>query len=183
MGPAGGFTGPTGSSGPTGPTGSSIVQGLSAYGYAVGADGTTIPPNADVIFDLGGLAFPHAGIIPPSPGGVGFTVLVTGDYEYDFYVAGHNVDTPATTGLEFALFLDGSPQGVAHEFRSNQQGGGSANDTLVVRGQGIIAISAGATVTIRNRSGGGVTAIVVTAFAPGGEPGANRTLSLKKLSP
>jgi hypothetical protein len=42
---------------------------------------------------------------------------------------------------------------------------------------------AGALITLRNRTGGGTQAVVCTGVAPGGEQGANVTLSLKKLSP
>lgn len=183
-----GTTGPTGSigstgfTGPTGPTGTS-PNGLGSYGYAAGIEGDTIAANADVDFDQGGLVFPHVGITPPSPGGTGFTVLSDGDYEYEFYVVGghNNADT---TSMVFGIFLDGVSPGAAHEFRSNQQA--SAADIQVVRGEGIINIGAGTTVTLRNRTGSGTIAVDVSAGAPGPEPRevtANRTLSLKKLSP
>jgi hypothetical protein len=134
-----------------------------------------------VVYGLGGLVFPHIGLIPPAPGGDAFTVLSDGDYEYDFYIVGQH-DQADLTSLEFVLVLNGVPQGAPHEFRSNQQNG--ATDVQVVRGQGIISIGAGAAVSVRNRTGSAVGGIAVTVAgtAPGGELGANRTLSLKKLS-
>lgn len=183
-GPVGGATGPTGPTGPTGATGSSLVQGLAAYGHAVNIGGGTIGANQNVTFDQGAAVFPNVGVTPMAPGGSSFVVLTGGDYEYDFYVAGHNVDTPTTTALEFALFLNGVSAGAAHEFQSNHQGGATtANDVMVCRGQGIISIGVGATVTVRNRSGSGAQQIVLSAAAPGGEQCANATFTLKKLSP
>jgi hypothetical protein len=178
-GPSGGFTGPTGPIGQTGPEGEQ--EGLAAYGYAVGISTLTIGTNADVIFDQGGAAFPNVGITPPAPAGTSFTILSSGDYEYDLYVAGTH-EQAATTSMEFALFVNGFLQGVAHEFRSNQ--GNGALDIQVVRGQGIISLVAGDVVTLRNRTGAGdgFYTVDVTSASSKGEPSANRTLSLKKLS-
>jgi hypothetical protein len=180
-GAPGGATGPTGpfGTGPTGPTGPSNVQGLAAYGHAVGTATNTIDANVDVAFSQGGLAFPHTGIIPPAPGGSVFTILTDGDYVYDFHVVGSH-DNAATTSLEFALFLNGVSPGAAHEFRSNQQA--SAADVQIVWGHGIISIAAGTSVTIRNRTEIGTAKVNVTTAAPGGETSANCTLSLMKLS-
>ena len=177
-----GDDGDTGATGPTGPTGASDAQGLAAYGHAVGINSDTFNANVDVRFDQGGLIFPNIGITVPTPGGTAFTILSTGDYEYDFYVAAHNPQNPGTTALTFAIFLNGGSAGAAHEFRSNQQLAGATGDTMVVRGQGIIRLVAGTIVTLRNRSGAGTVKVEVDAAAPGGEQGANRTLSLKKLS-
>jgi len=162
--------------------GAGVSYGLVAYGYAVGDADTTIAGNTDVTFNLGGAAFPNVGLTPPAPGGTTFTILTDGDYEYNFYVAALN-PSPTTTALEFAIFVDGSSAGAAHEFRSNQQTSSSSDDTQVVCGQGIISLAAGDSVTLRNRTGSGGVTVVADGVAPGGEQGANRTLSLKKLSP
>lgn len=188
-GPAGGPTGSTGPTGPTGPTGAigatglSDVQGLAAYGHAVADSSQTTEADDDVIFNLGGTPFPNAGITVPAPGGQAFVVLSDGDYEYDFYVAGHNLNTPTTTALEFAIALNGVSQGPAHEFQSNQAvATATADDVMVVRGQGIISLVAGDVVTLRNRTGAGTEDVTTLASAPGGDVCANITLSLKKLS-
>ena len=153
-----------------------------AYGQAIADATQTIPANGDVVFNLGA-PFSSVGITPPAPGGTSFTVLFDGDYEYDFYVAGHNLDTPTTTSLQFVILINGASPGPAHEFQSNHQGASTtANDVMVVRGQGILSIAAGDAVTLRNRSGAGTQKIDTAASAPGGEVGANATLSLKKLS-
>lgn len=178
-----GATGPTGPTGATGPTGPSEVQGLAAYGFAVNDASAQIEADDDVTFNLGGTPFPNVGITVPAPGGTSFVVLTAGDYEYDFYVAGRNPDTPATAALEFAIFLDGVSQGPAHEFQSGHLAGATlGDDVMVVRGQGILSIGAGAVVTLRNRTGAGVQQVNLVDTAPGGEVCANATLSLKKLS-
>ncbi len=179
-----GTTGPTGTSGSMGSTGATGPSGTSAYGYAVNDVEQEFEPNTDVRFNLGGTPFPNVGITVPAPGGSAFVVLSGGDYEYNFYVAAHNIDTPTTTALEFAIFLNGASSSPAHEFQSNHQGPAtSADDLMVVRGQGIISLGAGTIVTLRNRTGGGTEKPVAVANAPGGEQCANATLSLKKLSP
>lgn len=178
-----GPTGPTGSFGSTGATGPSGVspQGLAAYGYLVGIDDDTILANADVTFGSGigtGLGFPIL------PGGSAFTLLSDGDYEFNFYVVGQHANG-STVSLEFGLFGNGFPLGAAYEFRSNQGTGVDAiNDIQVVRGQGIIHLVAGTAVSVRNRTGSGTGGLPVflTAVAPGGEQGANRTFTMKKLS-
>lgn len=162
--------------------GAGVAAGLAAYGFAVGDADTSIAGNVDVSFNLGGAAFPNVGLTPPAPGGTTFTILSDGDYEYNFYVAALNPDS-TTTALEFVLFLNGVSAGAPHEFRSNQETSSSSDDTQVVRGQGIINLAAADSVTLRNRTGSGAVTVVANGIAPGGEQGANRTLSLKKISP
>lgn len=180
-GPTGptGPTGFTGFTGPQGPTGSG--QGLAAYGHAVGITEFQLNPDIPVQFDLGGLVFPNSGIIPPAPNGTTFTILTSGDYEYNFYVAGHVLDSPQDVGIDIALFVNGVTAGPAHTFRSDHQLNiTNENATLVCRGQGLISLTAGTLVTMALV---GPTRVIVTAFSdPGVVQGANRTLSLKKLS-
>jgi len=182
QGPSG-SAGPTGPAGPAGPTGPAGPAGATAYGFAVADDAQTITAHAAAVFNLGGTPFPNVGITVPAPGGTSFVVSSDGDYEYNFYVAAHNQDSPTTRALEFALALDGVSQGPAHEFQSNHQGTATtANDLMVVRGQGILSIGAGTAVTLLNRTGAGTEKVETAATAPGGEACANVTLSLKKLS-
>ncbi len=162
----------TGATGATGAFG----EGLGAYGHAVGTNDDAFDVNEAVRFNLGGLVFPNVGITPPAPGGISFIILSSGDYEYNFFVAGQH-STGGTTSMVFGLFLNGVSAGVPHTFRSNQ--GSNNNDVQVVRGQGLISIAAGVAVSIENLSGEKVN---VTALAPGGVASANRTLTLKKLS-
>lgn len=172
-----GATGPAGSIGATGPTGTTGA-GLTAYAHAVGQRSMIISANGTVDFDLGATPFPNVGftVVPP-PGGNVFVVATTGDYEYDFYIAG----VPSTgTSLEFALDVNGIVQGPAHEFRSNFSA--TAGDVLVVRGQGIILLTAGDVVALRNRTLSGVDTVSVTSAPPGGEAGANVTTTFKKLN-
>lgn len=171
-----GPTGPTGSTGPTGPG-----SGDPVYGYAVADANQTIPPNTDVTFNLGGIP-PNVGLTPPAPGGTAFVVLTAGDYEYNFYVAGFDAPFGTMNPLVFTIFLNGVSAGVPHTFRSNQQA--SAADSKVCRGQGILSIAAGTSVTLRNTNEDTVTLTAMT-FGDGESaviPTANATLSLKKLS-
>lgn len=175
-----GPTGPTGSQGATGPSGSDVAP---AYGYAVADEQQTVNPNTDVVFNLGGTPFPNVGITPPAPGGTTFVVLTDGDYEYNFYVAGSNFQL--LNPLVFEIFLDGSAQGPAHTFRSNLQPvDPSQADLKVCRGQGIISIVAGTSVTLRNAN---IDVVTLQPQVQGdsemGITTANATLSLKKLSP
>lgn len=181
-----GFTGPTGatggfgSTGPTGPSGEGS-QGLVAYGYAAGINTTDFTQGIDVQFDQGGLVFPNAGLTPPAPNGTAFTILTTGDYEYDFYFCGHVQANVGNTSVDLGIFVNGVSAGTAHTFRSNfNLTGASADDELVCRGEGIIHLVAGDLVTIRVVSPAKGTA---SSNARGGDATANRTLSLKKLSP
>lgn len=151
---------------------------MTAFGYAVGQSDTTIGANANVVFDLGATPFPNQGFTSvPAPAGTSFVIASAGAYEYDFYVAG----LPSTnTQLEFAITVNGVVQGPSHEFRSDSTA--TATDVLTVRGQGIILLAAADVVTLRNRTLSGVDSVLVTSVPAGGEAGANRTLSLKKLN-
>jgi hypothetical protein len=137
-----------------------------------------IGASAGVAFDLGATPFPNTGftVVPP-PGGTTFTVASTGAYEYNFYVVG----APSTNvPLEFAIFVNGVSQGPAHEFRSET----SLATVPVVRGQGIIQLTAGDLVNLHNRTNVGTDTVAVTSlpFDGEGEATANRTLTLKKLN-
>jgi hypothetical protein len=157
------------------------VQGLPAYGHAVGIQNYQINPGDPVQFDLGGLVFPNVGITVPAPNGTAFSILTSGDYEYDFYVAAHVLNSPDDFGIDMTLYLNGVSAGPAHTFRSDHQRTTNENDTLVCRGQGLINLVAGTSVTLVLES---PTKLDATAFSdPGVVQGANRTLSLKKLSP
>ncbi|HSX23355.1 MAG TPA: hypothetical protein VLE97_11330 [Gaiellaceae bacterium] len=183
-----GFTGPTGptgatggfgSTGPTGPSGEGS-QGLVAYGYAAGIETYSFTQGIDVQFDQGGLVFPNAGITPPAPNGTAFTILTTGDYEYDLYFCGHVQANTGNTSVDLGIFVNGASAGAAHTFRSNFNSvNANANDELVCRGEGIIHLVAGDLVTMRVVSPAKGTA---SSNAVGGDATANRTLSLKKLS-
>jgi len=186
----------TGVTSPTGPNDTAIADidvdcepslsaapgpgaGLSAYGHAVGQSDNVIGADALVGYDLGATVFPNAGFtsVPAPGGGTSFVVATSGAYEYDFYIAG----LPASNvPLEFVLQIGAVMQGPAHEFRSETTA--TATDVLVCRGQGIIQLTAGDSVAVRNRTNT-VTDTVTQASVPlGGEAGANRTFTLKKLN-
>jgi len=164
--------------------GTSSGSGSIAYGYAAGQSTTSIGADADVIFDLGATPFPNSGFTSvPAPAGTSFVVATTGDYEFDFYVAGTHA-AGATTPVQFALWINGavaSVGGNAFEFSSNLQSG--ATDVQVCRGQGIIKLTAGDVITLHNRTN--TTTDAVASVSVGGGVGAgrpNRTLSLKMMS-
>ncbi len=172
-----GPTGPTGAAGSTGSTGPGVFSEL-AYGYAAGTASASIIEDTDVVFDQGGVL--AVGITAPAPGGTAFVVESAGDYEYIFYVAG-TPQNANTTSMQFAIFVNGISQGMVHEFRANL--GTSAGDVQLIRGEGILSLAVGDSVTLRNRTGSGTLKVAVISTAPGtGEISTNRTLSLKKLS-
>lgn len=181
VGPSGltGPFGPTGSAGLTGATGSSAPQGLAAFGYAAFNGSQIIGPNADVTFNL--VTFPNFGIVPPTMGGSAFTILSGGTYQYDFFVAG--VNDEVIDSLTFGIALSGIFQGFPTTFPSNQQT--AQNNFKVCRGQGLIGIAAGALVTLRNRTSGGIGTVALAPNAPGGgaEAVTSASLLLKKLTP
>lgn len=169
-----GTIGPTGATGATGPGTLSTL----AYGYAAGTASATLVADTAVVFDQG--AVTAVGITGPAPGGTAFVVESDGDYEYIFYVAG-TPQNANTTSMQFAIFVNGISQGTVHEFRSNL--GASAGDVQLIRGEGILSLLAGDSVTLHNRTGSGLLNVAVISTAPGtGEVSTNRTLSLKKLS-
>src|ERR1035437_1799416 len=165
----------------TGSTGSTS-SGLAAYGYAVGQDSTTIGADSAVIFDLGATRFPNVGMTVPSPGGSGFTITTTGDYEFEFYVVSTTHAAFATTPLVFAIYRNGSiatVAGNAFEFRGTFT---TTDANQSVRGQGIIALTAGDVITLHNRTNTVTDTVTVATTQTGVEASPNRTLSLKKLN-
>lgn len=180
-------TGPTGSGGLTGPMGETGPDGsgggLTAYGHAVnsGQSVQNVDPNSDVLFNLGGVGFPNVGITVPAVFGSAFKILSSGDYAYDFYVAAHNIDNPAKQALDFALAVNGVPQSPGHAAQSNHQVTATAADTMVVRGNGIITLSAGDTVSLQNRT---ASKLGLSPNATGSALACpNASLTLMKLSP
>jgi hypothetical protein len=139
-----------------------------------------VDPNQDVRFNLGGTGFPNVGITVPGPNGTAFTILSSGDYEWEFYVAAHNLQNPDDNALDFAIAVNGVPQGPGHAAQSNHQLTSGSDDVMVVRGNGIIALSAGNTVSLQNRT---TSKLILAPNAPGSAlPCPNATLTLKKLS-
>jgi hypothetical protein len=132
-----------------------------------------------VAFDLGGLVFPNVGLTPPAPNGTTFTILSTGDYKYNFYFAAHVLVSPANVGLDLAIFVNGVSAGLAHTFRSDHDDTNNENSELVCQGDGILRLAASDLVTLRFVA---PTKGIAAASAAGNVPGANRTLSLMKLS-
>jgi collagen type VII alpha len=188
-GPSGasGVTGVTGSTGSTGSTGVSGVTGAAgggvvpAYGVAYGASTATLGADSAVTFDLGATPYPNSGFTTvPSPGGSAFVVETTGDYEYDFYVAGLHAAS-ATVPLVFALYVNGaatSPTG--SEFIGQL---GTTDQKQVVVGHGIIHLTAGQSVTLHNRTNTVTDSVTVTnPAAAGSDAGSyNRMLSLVRV--
>jgi hypothetical protein len=158
-------------------------MGLAAYGHAVNSGGSdqTVDTGNPVVFNLGGTGFPSAGIMVPAAPGTTFTIVSGGDYEYDFYIAGNNPNAPGVnSALDFALAVNGVPQGPGHASQSNYQGATTTpDDTLVLRGQGIITLLAGNTVTLQNR---GPDAVLAPNAAGSALACPNASLTLKKLS-
>ena len=170
-----GASGPSGSTGSTGPAGDGITP---AYGVAYGSDSTVIGADGDVVFNLGGTPYPNSGLGAPIPGGNSFLVQTTGDYEFDFYVAGTH-PAMATIPLVFAIFVNGAAAALPQEFV------GATNPTLqqTVVGHGLIHLTAGDSVSLRNRTNTVTDTVTVTnPAAAGSDAGSfNRMLSLNRI--
>jgi len=152
---------------------------LAAYGYAVGQSDAVIGANSDVVFDLNTATSPTVGFTTVPNASTAFVIASTGVYVFDFYVSG----LPSTNvPLEFTLFVNGAapPLPQKFEFRSNTTA--VATDVLTVIGHGIIQLTAGDSVTLRNRTNTVTDTVTVTSVPLGGEAGANRTLSLIKIA-
>lgn len=163
----------------TGSTGS----GLSAYGYAVGQSTTTIGADSDVVFDLGATPFPNAGFTSvPAPAGTSFVIATTGVYEFNFYVASTTHAAFATTPLVFGIYRNGAiatVAGNAYEFRGTFS---TTDANQSVRGEGIIALTAGDVITLHNRTNTVTDTVTVAATQTGVEASPNRTFTLKKIN-
>lgn len=186
---ASGVTGSTGPTGPTGSTGSTGAGGATgpaggggvtpAFGVAYGASSTVIGADSAVTFDLGATPYPNTGFTSvPSPGGSAFVVATSGDYEFDFYVNGtHPAET--TVPLVFELYVNGSTVSRNYQFT------GALNPTLqqTVVGHGIIALTAGQSVTLHNRTNTVNDAVTVTnPVATGSDAGScNRMFALNRI--
>ena len=184
-----GATGPTGSTGATGPAGAASNTGATgpaggggvtpAFGVAYGASSTVIGADSAVTFDLGATPYPNTGFTSvPSPGGSAFGVATSGDYEFDFYVNGTH-PAEATVPLVFELYVNGSTVSRNYQFT------GALNPTLqqTVVGHGIIALTAGQSVTLHNRTNTVTDAVTVTnPAATGSDAGScNRMFALNRI--
>jgi len=107
-------------------------------------------------------------------------VATTGDYEFDFYVAGDH-QTSGTTPLAFAIFIGGVSAGTNYEFVGDQ----GNNAAQVCVGHGIIHLTAGDNVTLRNRTntgGGGESVNVSNPAGVGADAdSSNRMFSLSRV--
>ena len=150
-----------------------------AYGVAYGANSTVLGADSAVVFDLGATPYPNAGFTTvPSPGGTAFVVATTGDYEFDFYVTGTHA-AMGTTPLAFEIYVGGASVARTYQFV------GALNPTLqqTVVGRGIIHLTAGASVTLHNRTNTVTDTVTVTnPAATGADAGSsNRMFSLTRV--
>jgi phage gp45-like len=162
---------------PEGPAGGGGVT--PAFGVAYGASSTVIGADSAVTFDLGATPYPNTGFTSvPSPGGSAFVVATSGDYEFDFYVNGTH-PAEATVPLVFELYVNGSTVSRNYQFT------GALNPTLqqTVVGHGIIALTAGQSVTLHNRTNTVTDAVTVTnPAATGSDAGScNRMFALNRI--
>src|ERR1035437_10212637 len=113
---------------------------------------------------------------------VGQDTTTIGDYEFEFYVVSTTHAAFATTPLVFAIYRNGSiatVAGNAFEFRGTFT---TTDANQSVRGQGIIALTAGDVITLHNRTNTVTDTVTVATTQTGVEASPNRTLSLKKLN-
>lgn len=138
------------------PTSGLLVSALTdrpAYAYLYSTTDQTVAPLADVVF---GDAGPSSQITAPP--GTSFTILKTGDYQFNFETRGQP-DAEGDVSV-FAIFVNGLEK-VGTRFASELIGG----TPVLVVGSGIISLAAGDVVTLRSLTPSTVsfTAAVPTA--------------------
>lgn len=153
-----GPAGPTGAVGDTGPAGSS---GPATYAYVYNLGAQTVPLEASVTFDMGGVLSPG---ITHAPGAAGITLTSPGTYEIAFSASG-------TEPNQMALFLNGSV--VAGTTYAS--GAGTQQNT----GQGIATVGAGDVLTLRNHTSS--AAIGLATPIGGTQASTNASVLVEKL--
>jgi hypothetical protein len=166
-----GNTGPTGASvlGPTGDTGSTGATGatgatgsaVNAYAYIYNTSAQSVAAATAVTFDSNG---PFFGSIAHTAGTATITILTAGTYSFEFIVSG-------TAANQFTIFVNG----VANTSTTY----GTTAGSLTV-GQAIIAVPAGAAITLVNFSST-VSPVVLTTLG-GTQPGVNASILIEQLS-
>lgn len=190
-GPTGfGATGPTGPSGVTGPTGPAGAPGptgaaaITVYATARNESSQVYAANSLVTFDTPGSA---TGITPPTVSGTDFTILSTGVYKYWFQVRGRPENIAPPEPILFGLSLNHSGTIVGTEFAADVQSsagtGATTESTWAVNGTGIVNLTSGNTVSLRNRTNAGADLVAVTAHIDAGSllSVANVYMTLVKL--
>ena len=130
-----------------------------AYVYNVGAQ--TVPLEASVTFDMGGVLSPG---VTHAPGAAGITLTSPGTYEFTFSASG-------TEPNQMALFLNGTV--VAGTIYAS--GAGTQQNT----GQGIATVGDGDVLTLRNHTS---SAAVGLATPIGGtQASTNASILIEKL--
>ncbi len=163
-----GAAGPTGATGATGATGSTGATGTAggildfAYVYNLTAQ-PTIAIEADILFDTNGpisSGFTHA------PGTSTITVVNAGTYAVIFSVSGVEPN-------QFAIFVNGAPSSPVTIYGS---GAGTQENT----GMGILVLSGGDILTLRNHSS--AAAVTLQTLAGGTQTNVNASVTLLRIS-
>jgi BclA-like protein/collagen triple helix repeat protein len=153
-----GATGPPGQTGATGPAGS---NGLSQYAYVYNLAGETVALEAAVTFDSNGVM---SSGITHAAGAAGITLVNSGIYEVTFSVS-------ATGPNQVALFVNEAvAPGAVY---------GSGAGTQQNTGQVIVAVSAGAVLTLRNFTSS--AAIGLATPIGGTRASTNASVAVEKL--
>jgi hypothetical protein len=127
-----------------------------AFGYVHKFSPETIGADSAVVFDTPGLV---GGMIATT---AGFTIITTGIYAFDYRVEG----TPSTGTSQLLFEID--INGITVPFTQFESDGLVNADTPleeVVSGTGIIQLTAGDVVTLRNITNGGVDTVSLSGIA------------------
>jgi len=156
--------GPQGSQGPRGATGATGEAGTFTpqYGYLVRTTATVIPDNGDVEFTSSDIASPGVNLIGGS--GPNVQIVDPGVYELHFLVDVNEQN-------QFGITVNGAVLafGIYGQELINAQNAGRL----------ILAVNAGAILTLRNLSGG---AVALQATAGGANPSITASLLIVKLA-
>lgn len=172
----GGPTGPQGATGPQGPTGANT--GIPSYGSVGNSSQFLSLANSNMIFDLNPNISPSKNITIDSLGT--FTIQQTGIYYFEIYLIGQpqGFNCPLCYGISINNAL---PQ-VDYKFNGNLTTSGASIYECI--GHGIINLTSGDNVNLRNRTGNGTIPVLFQQYQFVGdtEKACNAKFSLMKIS-
>ena len=149
-----------------------------SYGYSVGDSTVTIGAGALISFNIDSDTFPNYGFTSnPGVDGTTYTIASAGVYEFSFSANATNGNGD-NLAIEVGLSINGnvnSPFTYRSPLANNDPG------ELWCRGSGLVRLSAGDVIGIKNLTNSAGTAIVFNAAPAIGYTCANRSLMLKQL--
>lgn len=175
-GAAGGPTGQQGPQGPQGPTGNS--SDLFAFGSVANSSQLLLAANTRMLFNLAPGVSPSKNITVETQGA--FTIQYTGVYFFDIYMVAQPQAFNAP--LCFGISVNGALPEIDYKFIGNLTTSGSSIYECIAHG--IISLTVGDVVTLRNRTGNGTLDVLFQQFSYVGdtEPALNARFTLMMIN-